>query len=71
MTDRRAALQLKSDATKGGIKYDPQSLRMLTQKSDSSKTIHDFSTGWRRMWLLIQERVVGFLMPKDGYVHVC
>lgn len=71
MTDRRAVLQLKSDATKGEIKYDPQSSRMSTQKTDPSKTIHDFSPGWRRMWLLIQERVVGSLMLKDEYVHVC
>lgn len=77
MANRRAALQSKTDATKDdaakdGTKdtaeYDSQSIASsdtLISKSKPAKKSQGFSSGWKRMWLLSQERVVGALTPLD------
>lgn len=61
MANRRAALQSKTDATKDAIEYDSQSMtssNTLVYKSKPTKSNQGFSSGWKRMWLLTQERVV-------------
>lgn len=77
MANRRAALQSKMDATKDATKdaaeYDTQSIASsdtLVYKSKptenkSTKNSQGFSSGWKRMWLLSQERVVSAPSPLD------
>jgi hypothetical protein len=80
MANRRAALQSKmdatkdvtkdseKDATKDGVEYDAQSMASsdtLVSKSKPTKKSQGFSSGWKRMWLLSQERVVSALGPLD------
>lgn len=72
MANRRAALQSKTDTTKDTTKdatdYDSQSMAStdtLVSKSKSTKSSQGFSSGWKRMWLLSQERVVSALYPGD------
>lgn len=74
MANRRAALQSKTDATKDATKdaaeYDTQSIASsdtLVSKSKPTKSSQGFSSGWKRMWLLSQERVVSALRPLDWY----
>ena len=83
MANRRAALQSKmdatndvtkdstKDATKDAVEYDAQSMASsdtLVSKSNQTKKSQGFSSGWKRMWLLSQERVVSPLIPLDWYV---
>ena len=80
MANRRAALQSKmdatndvtkdstKDATKDAVEYDAQSMASsdtLVSKSNQTKKSQGFSSGWKRMWLLSQERVVSPLIPLD------
>lgn len=61
MDNQHGALQLKTDATKGTSEYDTQSVASsdtLVPKSKPTKSSQGFSSGWKRMWLLTQERVV-------------
>ncbi|KAE8548347.1 hypothetical protein TMatcc_010844 [Talaromyces marneffei ATCC 18224] len=58
MANRQAAL-LKKDAMKDATDDDSQSMASsdtLVNKSKSNKP--GFSSGWKRMWLLTQERVL-------------
>ena len=66
MAKRRAAPQSKKDTTKDATDYDSQSIAStdtLVSKSKSTKSSQGFSSGWKRMWLLSQERVVSALHP--------
>jgi hypothetical protein len=72
MANRRAAPQSKTDAakddTKDAVEYDSQSIATgdtLVSKSKPTKTSQGFSSGWKRMWLLSQERVVSPPSPLD------
>jgi hypothetical protein len=68
MANRRAALQSKADATKDAIEWDSRSMASsdtLVDKSKSTKSNQGFSSGWKRMWLLSQERVVSTLILGD------